>query len=142
MVNAMDVGQGLVAKRTILLATDGKPHSEKAENYAIEFAKLSSSKMFVLYAINPKGNDNEQELMNEGSRRLNALKERANAAGVDVTTLIEGGIAYSVILAVADRIKAGTIVVGTSGKNILDRVFIGSVSEYVREERFLPGHRC
>jgi nucleotide-binding universal stress UspA family protein len=45
--------------------------------------------------------------------------------------MLEGGSPYQTIVATAERIKAGSIVVGTSGKTALDRVLIGSVSEYV-----------
>ena len=53
------------------------------------------------------------------------------AQGINVTTMLEAGSPYDTLLAAADRIKAEAIIVGTSGKTALDRVLIGSVSEFI-----------
>ena len=123
--------EGLVQGRNLLLATDGKPHSEKAIQYAIEMARLTASKLFILYVVSPKNEAEKKDLIKEGMSKLNDLKSLAADSGVEATTLLEGGSPYQTITTTADRIKAGAIVVGTSGKSALDRVLIGSVSEYV-----------
>lgn len=120
-----------VQGKNLLLATDGKVHSEKAISYAIEMAKLTSSKLFILYAIHPKRDEDKQSMIDQGMKYLQALKERASTEGVEATTLLEGGNPYQTILAASERVQAGAIIVGTSGKTALDRVLIGSVSEYV-----------
>lgn len=113
------------------MATDGKPHSAKAINYAIGLARLTSSKLFVIYVVSPKTEAEKQPLIKEGMEVLQGIKTQASGEGVDTTTLLEAGSPYKAILAAADRVKAESIVVGTSGKSALDRVLIGSVSEYV-----------
>ena len=45
--------------------------------------------------------------------------------------MLEVGSPYETILDASEKVKADTIVVGTSGKTSIDRVLIGSVSEYV-----------
>jgi nucleotide-binding universal stress UspA family protein len=129
----MDKGptEGPVEGKNLLLATDGRPHSEKAVRYAVDLAKLTSSKLFVLFVVSPKNEAEKGELIKEGMKKLNDLKALAAESGVEVTTLLEGGSPYQTITSTAERIKAGTIIVGTSGKSALDRVLIGSVSEYV-----------
>jgi nucleotide-binding universal stress UspA family protein len=62
---------------------------------------------------------------------LEKLKLEAVEKGVEVTTLLEAGNPYEAIISASDRVKAEAIIVGTSGKTVLDRVLIGSVSEYV-----------
>jgi nucleotide-binding universal stress UspA family protein len=62
---------------------------------------------------------------------LDKMKQRGAQKGVNVTALLEAGSPYETILSVSERIKADTIIVGTSGKTAIDRVLIGSVSEYV-----------
>lgn len=121
----------LVQGKNLLLATDGKPHSAKAIRYAIELAKLTSSKLFIIYVVSPKTEADRNGLTKEGLERLQDLKNQAAQSGVEVSTLLEGGSPYQTIISAAERIKAGAIVVGTSGKSALDRVLIGSVSEYV-----------
>ena len=115
----------------LLLATDGKPHSAKAIKYAFGLAKLTSSKLFIVYVVSPKNEAEKGALIKEGMDQLQEIKNRALEEGVEATTLLEAGSPYKTILAAADRTKAGAIIVGTSGKSALDRVLIGSVSEYV-----------
>jgi nucleotide-binding universal stress UspA family protein len=116
-------GGGLIRGRNLLLATDGKPHSMKAAQYAIELAGLASSRLYMIYVVS--GND-------EGDKkRLDELKSLAAESGVEAITLLEGGNVYESVLSAAERIRAGAIIVGTSGKSTLDRVLMGSVSEHV-----------
>jgi nucleotide-binding universal stress UspA family protein len=123
--------EGLVQRRNLLLATDGKPHSTKAIDYAMEMAQLTSSKLFILYVVSPKNESEKMGLIKEGMDKLLDMKNLAIDKGLEVTTLLEGGSPYQTILSTAERIRAGAIIVGTSGKSALDRVLIGSVSEYV-----------
>jgi nucleotide-binding universal stress UspA family protein len=120
-----------VKGKNLLLATDGKPHSEKAIKYAMDLAKLTSSKLYVLYVINPKRDEDKQGLIQEGMKYIHALKDRADDERVEMITMLEGGSPYETILSTSERVKAGAIIVGSSGKTALDRVLIGSVSEYV-----------
>ena len=120
-----------VQGKNLLLATDGKPHSAKAINFAMEMAKLTSSKLFIMYVVSPKNESDRSEAIKDGMAILQDLKRRGSELGIDVTTLLEGGSPYQTIVSTAERIKAGAIVVGTSGKSVLDRVLIGSVSEFV-----------
>jgi len=120
-----------VQGRNLLLATDGKPHSSKAIEFAMEMAKLTSSKLFIIYVVSPKNESERSEAIKEGMSVLQDLKRQGTDRGLDVTTLLEGGSPYQTVVSTAERIKAGAIVVGTSGKSVLDRVLIGSVSEYV-----------
>jgi nucleotide-binding universal stress UspA family protein len=115
----------------VLLATDGKAHSEKATKYAVKYAKLFKASLFIVFVVSPKADEEKEKLVQNGMHILDRLKSDAKAEGVDVTTLLEAGNPYESILATSDRIKAETIIVGTSGKTVLDRVLIGSVSEYV-----------
>ncbi|MCD1294609.1 universal stress protein [Methanocella sp. CWC-04] len=115
----------------ILLATDGKPHSEKAMNYAIEYAMLHKAMLFIVFVVSPKTGEDKETIITYGKGVLEEVKMKAMEHGVSVTTLLEAGSPYESILKAADRISAEAIIVGTSGKTVIDRVLIGSVSEYV-----------
>lgn len=121
----------LVRGRNLLLATDGKPHSMKAAQYAIELASLASSRLYIIYVVSTSDETEKKAAIDEGMERLEELKSLAAASGVEATTLLEGGSIYEAVLSAAERIHAGAILVGTSGKSTLDRVLIGSVSEFV-----------
>jgi nucleotide-binding universal stress UspA family protein len=116
---------------TILLATDGKPHSEKAVNFAFEYAALRKENLFVVFAVSPKSEDDKDKIIKQGMAVLEELKKKGAKENVKVTTMLEAGNPYEAVLNAADRVKADAIVVGTSGKTAIDRVLIGSVSEYI-----------
>ena len=115
----------------LLLATDGKKHSEKAINYAFDFASLQKATLYIVFVVSPKAKEDKEKIVKFGMEVLDKLKQRAAQRGLEVTTMLEAGSPYETILSVSDRIKADTIIVGTSGKTAIDRVLIGSVSEYV-----------
>jgi nucleotide-binding universal stress UspA family protein len=127
----LNTRESIVKGRNLLLATDGKSHSVKAAQYAIELARLTSSKLYIVYVVSPRSEAEKQAVIDEGMEKLNELKALAQGAGVEAFTLLEGGSPYETVLAAADRTQAGAIIVGTSGKSSLDRVLIGSVSEFV-----------
>jgi nucleotide-binding universal stress UspA family protein len=115
----------------VLFATDGKPHSDKATKYAMEYAKRYEAKLFIVFVVSPKADEDKEKLIQNGMKVLERLKLEAVEKGVEVTTLLEAGNPYEAIISASDRVKAEAIIVGTSGKTVLDRVLIGSVSEYV-----------
>jgi nucleotide-binding universal stress UspA family protein len=116
---------------TILLATDGKPHSEKAVNYAFDYAALRKEGLYIVFAVSPKSEDDKERMINQGMAVLEDMKRRGAKENVKVTTMLEAGNPYEAVLNAADRVRADAIVVGTSGKTAIDRVLIGSVSEYI-----------
>jgi len=115
----------------LLLATDGKKHSEKAINYAFDFASLQKATLYVVFVVSPKAEEDKEKIIKFGMEVLDKLKQRGVKVGVNVTTMLEAGSPYETILTASERIKADAIIVGTSGKTAIDRVLIGSVSEYV-----------
>lgn len=117
--------------KNIVLATDGKPNTERAMWVAMDLAKLMRSKLFVLLVIDPSGPEDRKEQIRAGKKRLNTIVDLATDQGVDVTALMEGGPPKETIIHATERLGAGTLVVGTSEKSRLDRVLIGSVSEHV-----------
>lgn len=125
------VREGQVQGKNLLLATDGKPHSVKAIEFAMEMAQLASSKLFIMYVVSSRNESERSEVIKDGMGILQDLKQRGADLGLDITTLLEGGPPHQAIVSAAERIKAGAIIVGTSGKSVLDRMLIGSVSEYV-----------
>ena len=131
MLKQVDVQPLRVMTMNLLLATDGKPHSEKAVKYAYDCAALRKAHLFVVFVASPKAEDDKDRIIKQGMAVLEEMKARGSREGVNVTTLLEAGNPYEAILNAADRAKAEAIVVGTSGKTAIDRVLIGSVSEYI-----------
>ena len=119
------------AYMNLLLATDGKKHSEKAVNYAFDLASLRKMPLHIVFVVSPKAEEDKERIVHFGKDVLEKLKQRGAQKDVKVTTMLEVGSPYETILDASEKVKADTIVVGTSGKTSIDRVLIGSVSEYV-----------
>ena len=115
----------------VLLATDGKPHSDKAVDYGLSYAECFGASLFIVYVASPKAGEDRNAVIKAGMGILDAIKQKAQEKKIVVTTLLEAGNPHEATLAVAERIKADAIIVGTSGKTMLDRALIGSVSEYI-----------
>lgn len=115
----------------LLLATDGKRHSEKAVNYAFDYASLQKATLYIIFVVSPKPEEDKEKLIKLGMKMLNKLRQRGARKDIKIITMLEIGNLYETILKVSERIKADAIIVGTSSKTAFDRVLIGSVSEYV-----------
>ncbi len=116
---------------SVVLATDGKPHTSKAVDYALEYARLHREALYVVYVISPRHEENREGTLGEAKRHMEEIKGRAAEQGVETTTLLETGSPAESAIAVAERVGASAVIVGTSGKTVLDRVLIGSVSEHI-----------
>jgi nucleotide-binding universal stress UspA family protein len=119
------------ARLNLLLATDGKKHSEKAVNYAFDLASLRKTPLHVVFVASPKAEEDKEKVMKFGKAVLKKLKQRGVQKDIKVITMLEEGSPYETILDASEEVKADTIIVGTSGKTSIDRVLIGSVSEFV-----------
>ena len=75
--------------------------------------------------------DLEASARKYADKRLNALQDKARAAGVKTSTLIREGVADEQIVRAARSKKADVIVLGTHGRTGLARLFLGSVASRV-----------
>ena len=115
----------------VLLATDGKPHSDRAVNYTIEYAERFGANLFVIFVVSPRQGEDRDAVIKTGMSILETIKQKALEKKVAVTTLLEAGSPHEATMAVSERVKADAIIVGTSGKSTIDRALLGSVSEYI-----------
>lgn len=115
---------------TALLAYDGRPTSEKALDYAIEYSVRFEDPLYILTVVREEQMDPEGP--DEAVREyMQAAQKKAANAGATVHSIIETGRADEMVLDVADRYDCNTIIVGRSNRSSLDRFFLGSVSDYV-----------
>ncbi|PKG33087.1 MAG: universal stress protein [Methanoregula sp.] len=125
----------------ILVALDGSPAGQKALDRAVEMARAGESKLHAAYVVETGlfssiPTDNTVEIMynvlkKEGEAVFDKAKTDAAAHGVTLTTHLKFGHAGSEIIALADKVKAELIIVGSHGKSQTDRLLIGSVSTFI-----------
>jgi len=114
---------------TVLVAYDGKQHTQKALDYALKYAKSFSEKLYVVSVFPSKKFIPEMDVIKE---RTDALKAEAEKNGVELIALTEAGQPSTVILECAKRLSCSVIVVGRAdNKTGFDRVVLGSVSNHV-----------
>jgi nucleotide-binding universal stress UspA family protein len=70
-------------------------------------------------------------LQKEGEEILEAARKKANAAGISLFTHLRQGHAGSQIIALAEELGADLILLGSYGKSGVDRLLLGSVTDYV-----------
>lgn len=114
---------------TVLVAYDGKEHTQKALDYALKYAKAFSERLYVVSVFPSKDFIKDTEKIKE---RTGKLVEDAQKEGVVVVPLTEAGHPATVLLECAKRLECSAIIVGrAANKTGLDRVVLGSVSNHV-----------
>ena len=130
--------------KSIVVASDGSPHSAAAASEAIGIAKRNSAKLTVLavvpadiamptdidFATIAREKLADQE-MQSAEKNAKAVKEAAQRAGVDAQAFVMSGKPADAIIEIAKDKSADLIVVGSHGRTGLDRLLMGSVAERV-----------
>ena len=127
-----------MSARTIYVGTDFSPASERAFEVALEMARMRGADLVVGHVIATPGvfgsgvgdiaRAIENRLRDESGQRLEALRRRADAAGVPVRTELLAGSPQDALAEAAERSQATMLVLGTSGRTGVSRMLIGSVA--------------
>ncbi len=125
----------------ILAAIDGSKEAERALRAAVELAKDNDSELHIVQAarmwphVVPYGTSPEKEERYEQNVRnhFEEYVDRVEGARETAakTHLRLGEVASYEILACAEEIGAGLVVVGSRGRNPMQRLLLGSVAESV-----------
>jgi nucleotide-binding universal stress UspA family protein len=147
----------------ILLATDGSREAELAATTAADLAQKTDSELHVVhvfgivpwYPIYPEATtpgewvaQEENPMLEEDLHRtseqrarvmLDTEVEKARSAGGTVAQayLREGGVAAEIV-ALAEELGAGLIVMGSRGRGGIGRALMGSVSDAVLRHAHCP----
>ena len=134
-------GQAVNLPTKILLATDGSEDAELAANTAAELAKSTSSELHVVHvaaqylyarAVVAELPEVTQQVLDEQVSRL-------RKAGVDVAEAHSRvGPPASAIVALAEEMGAGLVVMGSRGLGGIRRALTGSVSDSVVRHAHCP----
>jgi len=116
---------------SIVLATDGKPHTNDAVDYAFNYARKFDEPLYVVSVITSRMEADIDYILESTHAVFEKLKKRAQTEEVEIHTLLEYGPPAENVMALAERLEASAIIVGTSEKTVLDRVILGSVSDHI-----------
>ncbi|MDF1557759.1 MAG: universal stress protein [ANME-2 cluster archaeon] len=127
--------------KNIVIATDGSENSLNAVKHAIEFARISEAKLFVVFVVDTGafasipvdmalGNMYEI-LKKEGDEAVKHVEDLAKKVGLEIESYNVEGHPAEEIIKISENVSANLIVMGTLGKSGLDRFLLGSVAEKV-----------
>ncbi|WP_096389313.1 universal stress protein [Halopenitus persicus] len=130
----------------ILVPTDGSPAATAAIDHAIDLAKRYDARIHALYVVDGSaystleaGSEIVLEaLESEGAEATERVAEAATEAGVDSVTSVVNGTAYRTITEYVDDNGIDLIVMGTHGRQGIDRYLLGSVTERVVRTAEVP----
>ena len=123
----------------VLVPTDGSPAADAAVEHAVRLADRFDSTIHALYVVDAtaysaleSGTDLVSEaLEGEGEDAVARIAEAADDEGLPVIETVVSGTAYRSILEYADEEGIDMIVMGTHGRQGIDRYLLGSVTERV-----------
>ena len=134
--------------KKILLPTDGSKNSKKAIEHTLCIAELEDSEILILNVVDsvyltrfPEENliTKSEMILEEKSKKITKDVETIihemeeehgfNMENVKLTPITEEGNAADVILKISEREDVDLIVIASSGKHMLDRFLLGSVTE-------------
>jgi len=126
--------------QNILVPTDFSSSSAKAVEASILLAKKFKSKITLLYVSPYRNFMKETELLLEVAikEKLMDLKLKISAEKVEVSEIIEKGVAFEKIIEIAQEIDANVIVVGSGSKNKHDNFKLGTTVEKLMRKNQIP----
>ena len=132
----------------ILLPTDGSKNSEKAIKHALTIAEYEDAEIIILNVVDsvyltglPEEDliTKSEMILEEESKKVTSrvediikeLEEEkgSNAKDIKLSTRTIEGNAADVILKISESEDIDLIVIASSGKHMLDRFLLGSVTE-------------
>lgn len=131
----------------ILVATDNSEPAKRATEEALAFAAAFDANLFAIYVLETGAKpqwyddpDAEPGTETRAGRALDSVRSMAEdrgLAGAIETAVVEGKTSAA-ILEYADKEEIDLVVLGTHGREGLDRLVVGSVAENVVRRSPVP----
>ena len=139
--------------RRILLPVDGSINSEQTIDYALRIAEKEKAELIILHVSDSKrltslpdnsfDKEDEVDAESEGNEIVERVKrlieeKEAYRKGIKISTITVDGQPSETILKVATIKEADMIVIATSGKHMINRFLLGSVTEKIIRQSKIP----
>lgn len=120
------------AYEDILVATDASEGSRLAAEVAIEWAEAFEAHLHAMYVVDTGLVTSDvvlRALEGEGNTAVADVERKAEDVGLSVSTAIPEGVPHEAIRAYAGENDVDCIVLGSHGRDMIERAMLGSVSE-------------
>lgn len=134
--------------RNVLLPVDGSEHSDRAVRYVVDFAREHGPVEIHVANVEPapvawQTHGMEEDAIDAhlaavGHRAVKSAQEILKAAGLAYHTHLGRGDTAAVVVALADKLRCDTIVIGTRGLGEISGLAMGSVTRKVLHLSSLP----
>ena len=126
----------------VMLSTDGSDHARRAGDHAIAIAKAFQAELSVIAVVdiyafmNSQTPDYSVDLLEDEraflQKSVDEIAQTATAAGIAHVDakVVEGSPHTSLAEAIKDS-GVDLVVVGSHGRNVIERLLLGSTSEYL-----------
>ena len=134
-----------VVPEEIICPVDFSGASERALNNALKIARAFHSRLTILHVFEPLQErfsvrlnidyaEENRKLEADTKKQLDRFVEKLNFTGVDYSIILLKGKPYEKIIEHARKHQPDLIFMGATGKSLLQRVLLGSVTESVIRE--------
>lgn len=131
--------------KSIICSIDYSDASRRALNNAIKVARTFQSKLFIINVFEPLEDNyslryefdftqENKKLEDENNTKFNDFLDSFNLTHIDHEKTILKGKAYKEIINFIQQKQVNLLFMGTTGKNFLQRILMGSVTERVIRE--------
>jgi nucleotide-binding universal stress UspA family protein len=116
----------------LLVGYDGSAAAEKALELAMEKAKIENARLYVVTSMS-KGTESQLHDIQEKENKLDAIKQRVQAQGIDGDTilLIRGVDAGEDLVQFANENNIDEIFVGVKKRSRVEKMILGSTAQHV-----------
>ena len=132
----------MILPRQILVPTDLGPMSDAALDYAVELARPFGATVHLVHVFEPPALDLPEgmiaglgdatgRVLSRAEETLASSIESRRDTGVPIESSIREGRAWKEIIAAANELEDGVIVMATHHRKGLARMLLGSVAEKV-----------
>ncbi len=132
------------AVSNILVSTDFSVISETALLYALGIARRNKAKVWIVHVVGDTFFTKEtqqraiDDAWREGHRQLTDYFIAGRLDGVENQLLVEQGSVNDILMRLVEEHQAQLLVIGTSGRSRIGKLFLGSVAESIFRQAPCP----
>ena len=132
------------ALHNIIVSTDFSPVAETALLFALGIARRNNAKVWIIHVVGDTFFTREtqqravDDAWKEGQRQLTDHFIAGRLDGVENKLLVEQGSVPEVLIREVEKHHAELIVVGTSGRSRIGKLFLGSIAESIFRQAPCP----